>query len=51
MASGNFISNSGVKANLYVVWSSTTDVAANTSSVTAVVYLRSYTMRFTALSN
>ena len=51
MASGNFTSNSGVSANLYVVWSSTTNVAANTSSVTAVVYLRSYTMRFTALTN
>lgn len=52
MASGNFISSSGTNsANLYVEWSSTTDVAANTSSVTAVVYLRSYTMRFTALSN
>ncbi len=51
MASGNFISSTGTNANLYVVWSSTTNVAANTSSVTAVVYLRSYTMRFTALAN
>ena len=51
MASGNFISSTGTNANLYVVWSSTTNVAANTSSVTAVVYLRSYTMRFTALTN
>lgn len=51
MASGNFISSSGTNANLYVEWSSTTNVAANTSSVTAVVYLRSYTMRFTALAN
>lgn len=51
MANGSFISNSGVSANLYVVWSSTTNATANTSSVTAVVYLRSYTMRFTALSN
>jgi hypothetical protein len=51
MASGNFISSTGTNANLYVVWSSTTNVATNTSSVTAVVYLRSYTMRFTALTN
>ena len=51
MASGNFISSTGTNANLYVEWSSTTNVTANTSSVTAVVYLRSYTMRFTALAN
>lgn len=51
MASGNFISSTGTNLNLYVTWSSTTDVSANTSTVTAKVYMRSYTISGKALTN
>lgn len=51
MASGNFISSTGTNLNLYVTWSSTTNVNANTSSVTANVYMRSYTINATALAD
>lgn len=51
MASGNFISSTGTNLNLYVTWSSTTDVGANTSVVTANVYMRSYTISGKALTN
>lgn len=49
MASGNFISNTGTNLNLYVTWSSTTNVNTNQSTVTANVYMRSYTINATAL--
>lgn len=39
MASGNFQSNTGVNCNIRVEWSSTTNVADNTSSVRVKVYL------------
>lgn len=51
MASGNFISSTGTNLNLYVTWSSTTNVNTNTSSVTANVYMRSYTINATALAD
>lgn len=51
MASGNFISSTGTNLNLYVVWSSTTNVSANTSTVTADVYMRSYTISGKALAD
>ena len=51
MASGNFISSTGTNLNLYVTWSSTTNVSANTSSVTAKVYMRSYTISGSALAD
>ena len=51
MASGNFISSTGTNLNLYVTWSSTTNVTANTSSVTAKVYMRSYTISGSALAD
>lgn len=51
MASGNFISSTGTNLNLYVTWSSTTDVSSNTSVVTAKVYMRSYTISGKALTN
>lgn len=51
MASGNFISSTGTNLNLYVTWSSTTDVNTNTSSVTAKVYMRSYTISGSALTD
>ena len=51
MASGNFISSTGTNLNLYVTWSSTTDVSANTSTVTANVYMRSYTIHASALAD
>jgi hypothetical protein len=51
MASGNFISSTGTNLNLYVTWSSTTNISANTSSVTAKVYMRSYTMSGSALAD
>ena len=51
MASGNFISSTGTNLNLYVTWSSTTDVSENTSTVTANVYMRSYTIKGSALTN
>lgn len=51
MASGNFISNTGTNLNLYITWSSTTNVSANTSTVTAKVYMRSYTISGQALTD
>ena len=51
MASGNFISSTGTNLNLYVTWSSTTNVSSNTSVVTANVYMRSYTISGKALTN
>ena len=51
MASGNFISSTGTNLNLYVTWSSTPNTNANTSSVTANVYMRSYTISATALAD
>lgn len=51
MASGNFISNTGTNLNLYVTWSSTTNVNTNKSTVTANVYMRSYTINATALAD
>lgn len=51
MASGNFISSTGTNLNLYVTWSSTSNVNTNTSTVTANVYMRSYTISATALAD
>ena len=51
MASGNFISSTGTNLNLYVTWSSTANTSTNTSSVTAKVYMRSYTISGSALTD
>lgn len=51
MASGNFSSNTGTNLNLYITWSSTTNVSANTSSITVNVYSRSYTINGSALAD
>ena len=51
MASGNFSSNTGTNLNLYITWLSTTNVSANTSSVTVSVYSRSYTINGNALAD
>ena len=51
MASGNFISSTGTNLNLYVTWSSTTNVETNKSNVTAKVYMRSSTISGSALSD
>ena len=51
MASGNFSSNTGTNLNLYITWSSTTNVGTNTSSVTVNVYSRSYTINGSALAD
>ena len=51
MASGNFISSTGTNLNLYVTWSSTANVNTNKSTVTANVYMRSYTISATALAD
>lgn len=51
MASGNFSSSTGTNLNLYITWSSTTNVSANTSSVTVNVYSRSYTINGNALAD
>lgn len=51
MASGNFSSNTGTNLNLYITWSSTTNVSTNASSVTVNVYSRSYTINGNALAN
>ena len=51
MASGSFSSNTGTNLNLYITWSSTTNVSANTSSVTVNVYSRSYTINGNALAD
>lgn len=50
MASGNFSSSSINGLSLYVEWSSTKNVSANTSSVTARLYVKSYGFRASALS-
>ena len=50
MASGNFSSTSINGFSLYVEWSSTENVSANTSTVTAKLYIKSYGFRATALS-
>jgi hypothetical protein len=50
MASGNFSSSSINGLSLYVEWSSTENISANTSSVTATLYVKSYGFRATALS-
>lgn len=42
MASGSFNSSTGVNLNLYVEWSSTTNVAGNYSTVTVKTYLKHY---------
>lgn len=44
MASGNFSSNTGTQLNLYVTWSSTTNIAGNYSTVTMKVYLKHYSL-------
>ena len=51
MASGNFLSSTGTNLNLYITWSSTTNVSTNTSSVTVNVYSRSYTINGSALAD
>lgn len=50
MASGSFSSSSINGLSLYVEWSSAKNVSANTSSVTARLYVKSYGFRATALS-
>lgn len=44
MASGNFISNTGTSLNLYVTWSSSTNISGNYSTVTINVYVRAYSL-------
>lgn len=44
MASGNFISNTGTSLNLYVTWSSETNVSGNYSTVTMNAYVRAYSL-------
>lgn len=51
MASGNFSSRSVNGLSLYVTWSSTDNISANTSSVTTKVYVKSYGLRGSALSD
>lgn len=51
MASGNFSSTSYNGFSLYVEWSSTSNINANSSNVTARVYVKSYGLRATALSD
>ena len=51
MASGNFSSSTGTNLNLYITWSSTTNVSTNTSTVTVNVYSRSYTINGNALAD
>lgn len=50
MASGSFSSKSYNGFCLYVEWSSTENVSANTSTVTANVYVKSYSLYATARS-
>ena len=50
MASGSFSSKSYNGFCLYVEWSSTENVSANTSNVTAKVYVKSYSLNASALS-
>lgn len=51
MASGNFSSTSYNGFSLYVEWSSTSNISENSSNVTARVYVKSYGLRATALSD
>ena len=51
MASGNFSSTSYNGFSLYVEWSSTSNISTNSSNVTARVYVKSYGLRATALSD
>lgn len=51
MASGNFSSTSYNGLSLYIEWSSTANVNTNTSNVTARVYVKSYSLYATALSD
>ena len=51
MASGSFSSSSYNGLSLYVEWSSAKNISANTSSVTATVYVKSYGLRASALSD
>jgi hypothetical protein len=52
MASGNFSASfANNKLSLLVEWSSTTNVNANTSNVTARLYVKSYSLRATALAD
>lgn len=50
MASGNFISATGVNLNVYVVWSSTINVEGNYSTVYMDIYLRHYSLTCSAKS-
>lgn len=50
MASGNFISYTGVNLNVYVVWSSTINVEGNYSTVHMDIYLRHYSLSCSAKS-
>ena len=51
MASGSFNSSTGVGLNLYVEWSSTTNVAGNYSTVTMKTYLKHYSLYIGARSD
>lgn len=51
MASGSFSSKSYNGFCLYVEWESTENISANTSSVTAKVYVKSYSLNANALSD
>lgn len=51
MASGNFSSTSYNGFSLYVEWSSTSNISENSSNVTTRVYVKSYGLRATALSD
>ena len=51
MASGNFSSTSYNGFSLYVEWSSTSNISENSSNVTTRVYVKSYGLIATALSD
>lgn len=51
MASGSFSSSSYNGLSLYIEWSSTANINDNNSSVTATVYVKSYGLRASALSD
>lgn len=51
MASGNFISSTGVNLNLYITWSSTANIAGNYSDVVMTAYLRHSSLYVGARSN
>lgn len=50
MASGSFGTSKSNNLNLYVEWSSTSDVNTNSSKVTVNLYVKSYSLRGSALS-